>query len=240
MDPTGYAVGEHGERQMRRLETVAANLANATTPGYKRAIPSFSQVLRQAASGGSGGSTSTDAHGYSFVVDLSQGALRQTGRRLDLAIYGDAFFAVATPRGLRYTRKGRLYTNPYGEVTDASGNPFMGENGPLNIPADARDVTVSDRGEIVVDGERAGKLLLVEPSDSTRLVPEGGGLYRSRGPQPEPARNSIVVQGSIEQSNVESVQELVQLIELMRAHESGTRVLKKMGGLNSELIQTTA
>lgn len=240
MDPTGYAVGEQNQRQMRRLETVAANLANASTPGYKRAIPAFSAVLEEAASVGEQDGTTGDAEGFGFMVDRSQGPLRQTGRRLDLAIYGKGFFVVATPRGERYTRKGRLYADPYGEVTDASGNPFLGKDGPLNLPADAGDVVVSEGGQLTADGRSVGQLLLVEPDESARLIPEGDGLYRIEGARPGPAVGSSVVQGSIEDSNVKPMRELVQMIELMRSYESSSKVLKRIGRLNGELIQTTA
>ncbi|MFO8008931.1 MAG: flagellar hook basal-body protein [Candidatus Brocadiia bacterium] len=243
MDRALYVVGCRMHCLAEDLQTVAANVANASTPGYKRTVNCFHAVLRGVKSVGvrqSGTCAAEWTRLGSPQLDMAQGPVSRTGRSLDVAIQGDAFLVVSTPRGQRYTRKGRLYLNASGDLTDALGNPFAARGGGLNIPPGARNVSIQRDGRLLADGRPLGALMLVDIPEPDKLVAEGAGLYRYEGARPERSLTSQVIQGAIEESNVQPVKELVGLVELMRAFESGSRVMRRLDALNNKLIQTAS
>ncbi len=243
MDAGVYMVGSRMHGLLESLETVADNMANANTAGYKRSVTGFHAILGSVASAGRAQSGTMspiwpDLTGP--MLDLSQGPLRRTNRPLDLAVKGQAFFALDTPAGRRYTRKGRLHLSPSGELVDASGNRFVGEGGVLNVPQGPAQVTVQTNGQVVAGDEPIGRLMLVDIPRPDLLVSEGQSLYRNDGPPAETAVNAEVIQGAIEESNVHAVKEMVALIGIMRAYEASSRLVKRLDSLNSQLIKTAA
>ncbi len=239
MDSGFYVVGSRMHGLTEQLDIVAANLANANSAGFKRLVGAFTASLQGGAQPGGTELTPLWPEMGGARLDLSQGTVRRTGRPLDLALQGSGFFVVVTPDGLRYTRKGRLYVGPSGELTDGAGNPFMGRTGSLQLPERAGQVTVLPDGEILADGESVGRLSLVEIPHPAALARVGSGLYRCDGDAPREAVDTRVVQGAIEDSNVQTMQEVVAMINVMRAYEAGSRVVQKMDRLSSNLIQTT-
>ncbi len=238
-----YVAGSRMNALGSVLDTVAANLANADTPGYKRAVCGFESVLARFTPNG-GAPKGSAAPEYPRLVgarlDPAPGGVRRTGRPLDLAIEGGAYFAVETPRGRRYTRKGRLCVGSSGELCDSAGNRFLAESGGLTIPEGTGSVSVESNGQVVAGDQVLGKLMLSEIPRPDKLVPAGNALYRNEGPPARPATNSRVIQGAIENSNVKQVQEMVALVQVMRAYEATARVAKRLDALNSQLIKTAA
>ncbi len=242
MDSTVYLAGCRMNGLAGSLDLVAANLANADTPGYKRRVGRFQAALTAARGGGGGGGTCAP-HWPTLAgpeTDFSQGPVRRTGRPLDLAISGRGFFVLETPAGPRYTRKGRLYLNRDGELTDGAGNRFAAEGGSLSIPAGAGGITVDASGGLTAGGQELGRLRLVEFADASVLRPEGRGSFRNDGPPARPAADSRVVQGAIEESNVNPVQEMVALVTVMRAYEAAARIIKRSDNLNGQLVKSAA
>jgi flagellar basal-body rod protein FlgF len=219
------------------LNLIASNIANSQTPGYKRSVAAFGEVLREASQRGAGESESKWIALSKKHLDTSQGPIRRTGRPLDLAIRGEAFFVLETAQGRRYTRKGHLYLSRQGELTDAAGNLYLGEGGPLRVPAEPAQITVARNGQVLADGEPVGKLRLVKIAESSSLVSEGGSIFRCEGERPTAATESEVIQGAVEQSNVEPTGEMVSLIDVMRSYEACTRILKRMEELNKQLVR---
>jgi flagellar basal-body rod protein FlgF len=163
-----------------------------------------------------------------------------TGRPLDLALRGRGFFVVDTPAGRRYTRKGRICLNSEGELIDGNGNRFVADSGTLRIPEDAEGISISRSGEVVAGEERLGQLAVVDIPQPERLVAEGWSLYRNDGQRATPAVGAEVVQGAIEQSNVNVVNETVSLVQIMRAYETASRIVKRMDALNGQLVRSAA
>ena len=236
MESGVYVLGSQMNALTDRLQIVAANLANANSTGFKRVVATFAGEAAQTSSE-PGGLAPLWPELAGTSLDISPGALRQTGRPLDLAVRGDAFFVVETTTGPLYTRKGRLFQNAQGELTDAAGNRYMADSGSLRIPETAREITVQRNGEVLADGQSLGRLALVDTPRTDMLVPVGAGLYRSDAPV-RPAVGSEVVQGVVEESNVRPMEEMVALIDIMRAYDAGTKVLRKMDTLNDQLIKT--
>jgi len=239
MDSTLYVIGSRMDALAAQLQVVASNVANSNSTGFKRLVSTFA-ATGQGSAVEQGGMSPLWPQLAGVALDVSQGALRSTGRPLDLAIQGGAFFEVETPEGSRYTRKGRLYLSPDGELTDAGGNRFVGDGGPLRIPEGTRRITVKDNGEILADDQSIGRIALVDIPNHASLVPVGSGIYRNDGPQGRPAVDSRLVQGAVEESNVKPVSEMVALIQVTRAYEAAARALRRLDTLSDQLIKTAS
>ncbi len=237
MDSSLYVVGDRMDGLAIQLQVIASNVANANSAGFKRMVSTFVTEDQ------------TDPYVEDVMdpvwpelsgvaLDTSQGPITTTGRPLDLAIQGDAFLAVETPDGTCYTRKGRIHQSPNGELTDAAGNRFMAAGGSLNIPEGTTHLTVQRNGEVLADGQSAGRLALYDIPDKDALVPLGSGLYRNDGAAARTALTSTVVQGALEDSNVQPVSEMVNLINVTRAYEAAARILRQMGTLSDQLVKS--
>lgn len=232
--------------QTARLDTIANNLANVNTPGFKRDGQLFREYLtsyekepgtitvpRIPASIESfydlqGGDKSyVEANGS--YTDFSQGALKQTGNQLDLAIEGDGFFEVMTPQGVRLTRVGSFTLDGEGRLVTKQGYPVLREGTPGEDPA-AREirltnarVSIAPTGEIN-DGEQIiGKLSLVTVENKDALQKIGNSLYTLKDnfePQLMVAAGYSLHQGFIEASNVNPVREMTDMIMTTRVFES--------------------
>lgn len=210
-----------------RQDVIANNLANATTPGYKgdratvRAFPDL--LLSQIGAGSSRqvGALGLGARVDAVVTDPSQGAMRNTGNAYDLAIGGDGWFSVRTANGTRYTRDGAFTLDAQGRLVTANGDPVLGTNGqPVTVPARGGDATIDAQGNVLVAGRKAAtvQVTLLDPAT---LRKQGDDLYLGR-----PTRSGTpgqVHQGYLEQSNVSSVREMVDLITTMRSFESSQK-----------------
>lgn len=201
----------------RRQEVVSHNLANASTPGF-RGERVFAQVLEGLA---------PQAHAR---TDLRAGSLTPTGRPLDLALGSDGFLVVDTPAGERWVRGGSFSLDAEGRVVDGDGNPLLGENGVLVLPPG--DVEVTPEGEIRVAGERVDVLRLERTAEPLLLEREGAGRFRP----PEvvervPAHEARVRSMHLEESNVEPVAALVEMIGIQRNYATLQRSVQVMDGV---------
>jgi len=238
------------EAQQMQLDVISNNLANASTNGFKRANAVFEdlmyQNLRQAGSSSSeqsqlptglqvGLGVRTVATSRSF----SQGSLQQSGNKLDVAIQGNGFFQVTMPDGTTsYTRDGSFQVDSQGRLVTASGLPVA--NG-VTVPANATAVAISGDGTVTaqIPGTTTpasiGTIALANFINPAGLDPKGQNLYAETvaSGQPQtgiPGANGLgtLMQGYVETSNVNVVQELVTMIQTQRAYE-----------MNSKAIQTS-
>jgi len=243
MESSVYVMGNRMHCLVESMQAVSANLANASTPGYKRTTNCFEALLKDLNLAGKP-ERGTMAPRWPRLVgpslDMRSGPVRRTGRPLDMALKGDGFFVVNTPRGPRYTRKGRIHLDRTGQMVDARGNPFMSDGGTLAVPEGAAEIAVGSDGQVTTDGTVLGKLRVVTVPRPDRLVAQGWGLYRNDGPPARPALDPQVFQGAIEGSNVRPVQELIGMIGIMRAYEASSRIVKRLDSLNSQLIKSAA
>lgn len=212
---------------MKRLDVLSNNLANANTAGFKKDRMTFESMLQTAGAvpKPNGG---TDAPVYSetnFFTDYSAGAVKQTGNTFDLALDGDGFFVVNTPQGRAYTRQGSFRLNAAGTLVNADGYEVLG-GGPITITGGK--VEINSRGEISVDGSQVGTLDVVDFPKPYAFQKSGNALFTPADPQavPQPVRGEKVMQGFIEESNVNTVQEMVQLIETNRYFEFCSKAVK--------------
>jgi flagellar basal-body rod protein FlgF len=226
---------------MRAMDVVANNLANLSTPGYRRETVQFQKyVATLPASEADPGSTID----VTFVIDsgisqnLMPGRLETTGSTLDFAIEGAGYFAVQTPNGERYTRNGHFRFDEQGQVVTQDGYVLQGDGGPITLQPQDGDLRVGADGSLSTALQRLGKLRVVAFPDERALKKAGGGLYEApAGVTPAPATAPRVRQGMIEKSNVEPVMEITRMIEVMRAYQMSAELTKSQEDLLKQAIQ---
>jgi len=218
------------------LDTIAHNVANVSTSGFRGSHNVFSSVL--ASTGDSLLSVlNQDANDYGVlsgtVLDTSQGALTPTGNDLDVAIEGTGYFAVQTADKTVYTRAGNFRVSTKRQLTTAAGDLVLGDSGPITIVG--QPVSISSDGTITVNGAIAGRLKVVEFQPATQLQSAGGTYYTAPAGSAIAAANSQVRQGEIEGSNVNPITSVVELITAQREVETMRHVLSMY---NSEIDKT--
>ncbi len=232
------------EGLVQQYRTIARNMANVSTIGYKRRQGLFTQSLQSwEAAGGSPQGNANLSSGKITVrdaVDFSQGRMVNTARPLDLALDGKGFFVIETPQGELYTRNGAFRVNPEGQIVDFSGRTVAGKAGPIVIPSGASslEVKVSRYGQISAGGQRIGELKLTDCEDPTVLTPAGASIFRapSSARQIPPAK-IVVYQGFQEASNVNIVEELVDLITVARLYEANVKTIRVEDDRMKNLLQ---
>ena len=190
----------------------------------------------------------------SFVLDrglwhdMSQGPVAHTGNPLDVAIDGNAFLVVQTPRGERYTRNGALQINATGQLVTGEGDPVLGDSGPITFQPNDRQVSISRDGTISVregtsnaDSAR-GKLRLVTFDNLQNLSKDGGSTFKApNGVQPIPAPPEAgLIQGAVEKSNVRGVVEMARMIQITRTYTNISEILKQQADLGQTAIDKLA
>ena len=263
----GWYTGASGMRaQQWRLDAVANNLANVNTDAYKRDVASFKAfpelLLRRTEDDGvykhpfgSGdaapimGRIGTGVELNELFTNFTQGAPKETENDFDLMLYGQGFFAVATPYGERYTRNGSFILGKEGYLVTKEGFPVLGENGPINIKAnnfkidpegrvwinaayqDDPDLMVGREANLWEEPIILDTLKIVEFQFERYLEKQGSSLYHATD-KSGPAYIMIdelrpkVIQGFLEASNVDPVTEMVRMIEVNRAYEANQKVIQ--------------
>lgn len=224
----------------REMDITANNLANVNTPSYKAEKLVFREFLVD---------TQTRAPGLSYVQDLGQyrvmddGPIRQTGNPLDVAISGDGFFVVDTELGDRYTRHGRFQLDADGTLVTGTGEPIQGEAGPIVIPPGETDISIAADGVISGANGQLGQLRVVRFENTEELRRAANGMFTSRE-DPVDVGDPRLVQGSLEDSNVEAVVELTKMMRISRDHKRVKTFLdqedRRMRDMIDKLTRATA
>lgn len=236
MDSGYYAASTALISRMQALDTIANNLANTSTSGYRSEQNVFSSVL--ANKGGSADSPLNQAiNNYGIMsgttLDQSQGALQKTGNQLDLGIEGAGYFAVQTTGGVVYTRNGSFQVSSKGQLVTSHGDAVLGDKGPITILPGA--VTISADGTISSNGALSGKLKVVDFPAGTQLTSAGDTYYAAPANTAIAAKNTAVRQGMLESSNVNPIASMVELVTAQRSAEMMQRALSMF---NSEIDKT--
>jgi flagellar basal-body rod protein FlgF len=219
MDAAGYATLNRQSGLMREMGVVANNIANASTTGFRREGVVFSEYV---AALGQDPSLSM-AHASGRHVDLSQATLAQTGGSFDFAIQGEGFFLIETPQGERLTRAGSFTPNAEGELVTPDGHRLLDAGGaPVFVPPDAK-VALARDGTLSANGAPVAQIGLWRPVDPLALRHQSGTLFD--GGEVEPVETATVLQGMLEESNVQPVSEIARMIEVQRAYELGQKFL---------------
>lgn len=214
---------------MRRLDIISNNLANVNTPGFKKDKMSFESLLAGPVNPPAVPQNMTAdplLQKENVYIDYAAGSTSQSGNPLDLALNGDGFFAVTTPEGTAYTRQGNFRASADGSLVTVDGYPVQGAGG-ASINIKGSRIEIDANGKVVVDGVQAGALSVVDFEKPYAMTKIGGALFVPANPQAasQPAKAQIQ-QGYIEGSNVESISEMVEMIETNRYFEACSKVIK--------------
>lgn len=227
--------------EQKRLDIISNNLANVSTAGYKEesvANQAFDQLLTikirdvsEAYHQRPVGSMSLGVQIGEVYTDYKQGSVRETGNTYDLALEGGGFFALrvvdrAGNESIKYTRDGNFKITSEGLVVDAYGNHLQSEAGDLMVPTDAAEVRIMSDGSVYADGELVDIIRIVDFENYDYLNKFGDNMYVTIDGAVEKEPVGTIRQGFIEQSNVNSVREMVEMINITRAYEAGQKVIQ--------------
>lgn len=218
--------------RMQALDTIAANFANSSSAGFRGQQDIFGSVLAEAGRHGRMSALNQVTNAFSQLsgaqMDNTQGVITHTGNQLDFAIEGQGYFKIKTANGFAYTRNGHFQIDANGKLTTETGDPVMGEMGPLILPNGS--VTVSGNGTISCNGVITGKLAVVTFAPGTSLMNHGAGQYAGPAGAEVPAVGAGVQQGALEGSNVSPIEGMVDLVSAQRAAESMRHALSLIDG----------
>jgi flagellar basal-body rod protein FlgG len=198
--------------QEERMNLTSNNMANVNTAGYKKDVPIFEGFLVKQSK-----------------TYFGPGHFKLTDNDLDMALNGPGFFQIETPNGVRYSRNGAFSVNSDGQIVTPEGYPLVGAG---FVPEGTLKVVIEPEGRVQavnpdLESLVIGQIELVEIDDPNKLIKEGYDFYVPKSPDfvPEPATQTTVVQGHLEMSNVNPVNESVQLIEIYRIYEALQKIV---------------
>lgn len=218
---------------MREMQVVANNIANISTTGFRREGVVFSEYVKRM----EGGPSLSMALGNARHMDLRQAGLSQTGGTFDFAIQGEGFFLIETPQGQALTRAGSFMPNAEGELVNPDGHRLLDAGGaPIFVPPDVTGIALSPDGTLSGNGQPLAQIGLWQPSDPLKMTHAGGTIFTSEAV--EPAETTTLLQGFVEESNVNPISEIARMIEVQRAYEMGQGFLEKEDERMRGAIQT--
>lgn len=222
MENTGYITLTRQSGLAREMRVIANNIANAATTGYRSEGVIFSEYVQRVPEAASLSMGQGNVRNTSF----EQGGLTQTRGTFDFAIEGDGYFLVETPGGERLTRAGAFTPNAEGELVTYDGYRVLDAGGaPLFVPP-GTTIAVAGDGTLSADGTPLGQMGLVQPNDPKDMIREDGVMFRADSGY-EPAEGARVLQGFVEDSNVNAIHQLARMIEVQRAYEMGQKFLER-------------
>lgn len=215
----------------RLQETSANNIASSSNPGFRKRDVQFSMTGAGALPSGAAAGNATQAAQFpssQVSVNFKPGQFVGTGRDLDVAIRGEGFFEVQTADGNRaYTRSGSFYTNNERTLVDGQGNQVLGDGGaPIQLLPEGGSIAIATDGTISQGGRAIGKLSVQRFDNQQALTPLAGGLFAANGQSPQNVDQPTLMQGSLETSNVQPVEEMVNLVQVTRAYEAAKKVVQ--------------
>lgn len=236
-----------------RMNTIANNLANANTSGYKQEHLAFKDTMIQFAHDQIMEPIATVRSEKLFPepqhaartriaaskIDYTQGGMQFTGNPLDLSVAGNGFFRVAGPQGEMLTRDGAFCLNGAGQLSTKQGWPVLGEGGAIVVPPGTKNIHVAPDGRLFVDGAELATLQVQTVTDLDGLEKMGGNLYRLKEGTaaveiPAVPGGAIVNQGYLESANVDVVTEMVKMIETNRQFEAYTKLMQTSNTLDTD------
>lgn len=219
------------------MDVIANNVANVSTPGYRREEQTFRQYIEQLppTEGDTGTQTLSFVQDAGIVRDMSEGPMRSTGATYDLALHGKGFFVVQTPNGERYTRNGHFSLDTAGQIVDDAGDPLQGDGGAITINTDDGDIHIGTDGTLSGKNGQIAKLRVAGFANEAALAKEGASLF-STTQTPTTATNAEIRQGSLEESNVQPVVEISKMVEVMRAYQATATMAQSQEDLLRQAI----
>jgi flagellar basal-body rod protein FlgG len=212
-----------------RMEAISQNIANASTPGYRREVPvarPFGELMRASDAGNApktgGELAAPEVHG---VLDGTVGPMKLTGRPFDVALMGNGYLEVVTKDGLAYTRSGNLQLDPAGRLVNEAGLPVSGVNGEIIL--NGAVASIAANGEISQQGRVVAQIKVVEFDDPRAMVRLPNGLLQpaDKTASGKEVKAALRV-GYLEGSNVQPLREMLAMMETMRRFEASQKLFQ--------------
>jgi flagellar basal-body rod protein FlgF len=244
MDTTTYVALAAQVALQKELETVANNVANSNTAGFKADRSFFESFLEPLQGPGGGVSFVQDAATY---IDQASGPIEVTSNPLDIALDGQGYFAVATAVGTEYTRNGHLRVGPDGTLVDADGRTVLGaDSSPIQMPDGFEDLEIKNNGKIRVtlngQPQDVAQIGVFRATNANLVRKAGDGLLTAPQSEMQPITpddgGARIVQGSIEGSTVQPMKEIANMTELTRAYERLQTMLQNESDRERKMIDT--
>jgi len=238
-DNTLYTVYLGLQARQTAVDIIANNIANSSTTGFKSDVALFRSYLTAGAKGALGDvdrSVLAEMTGTNFT----EGIFQRTGRELDIALRGNggnSFFALQTAQGPRYTRNGNFTLNSARQLVAQDGALVIGANGPITLPVGK--ITIDEQGQIYVDNRQVDRLRIVSFKDPQKLGKDGASRFMSDQQNLDEQPKAItVMQGNLEQSNVNGMKEVGLMLRMLREFESLEKLLQSIAhDLNGRVVR---
>ena len=241
MNVSLYEAASAMEANARWQETIAENMAASSIPGHKKMEVSFRTVEAGFIEEADGTLQPVTQTVVSKATNFSQGNLKSTGVKTDMALAGPGFFTVQLPDGTQaYTRDGEFSMDPFGQLITKQGYPVMGNGGPIQMDLSRGEpMAVSPDGDISQGRDQIGQLQVVEFADPRLLSPIQNGYFLADRPgvNDQPAEETTVRQGFLETSNTNPATEMTQLVTALRAFEMNQRIIQVQDERIAQLIR---
>jgi flagellar basal-body rod protein FlgF len=239
MDNGIYTAYSGMQAQLDALDILANNLANVNTTGFKEEKAFFTILSKSLDDSGDSQSLNATVNQHvqtGSVMNAEAGVFMETPRDLDIAIEGDGFLAVKTPRGIRYTRNGNLHKNAQSMLATADGFPILGADGhAIKLGSGKNDIGLD--GTVLSDGVEVGRLKIVAFDDLHKLHQEGNSLFASSAnSSSERSSNAKIRSRTLEQSNVSAISSIVQMVDILRRFESIQKSVSLMNEASNKAI----
>jgi flagellar basal-body rod protein FlgF len=239
MDITTSLAASRLLAQQRAMDITANNIANANTPGFRTERVQFSDWIDRQPGTASvpGGRAIIYTQDRATYRESQPGTITHTANTYDLALSGDGYFTVNTQAGPRLTRDGRFGPMPDGTLADSAGNAVLDTNGkPIQIASADTQVTIAGDGSVSTESGQVGKIGVVQPVDAMKMRAEGSTKFISDGPT-APLASPGIVQGAIEESNVQPVMEVTRMMNDLRQFQFVSQLIQAEGDRQQSAIE---
>jgi flagellar basal-body rod protein FlgF len=220
-----------------RMDAISNNIANVNTTGFKRDNIFAKQLIdSMSIVDSSNGEHGSVADSLELYTNTSDGSYKATGHPLDAAIVGKGFFVVTTAEGQMLTRNGHFNPNNEGILSDSNGNPVEGDGGPISIP-DGSIASINEHGEVVANGGVIGKLKIVDVVNEAQLEKLGNNYFNGNTIETTPQENSNLVSGSLENSNVDIMLAMIDMMSVQKEFETEQKMIQVSSDTLDRLIR---
>lgn len=222
----------------KRLDIIANNLANALTPGFKEIRPVFHIASQAGENLGTSMLQNSLVNNIDTYINFAEAPFIETGNQFNFGIEGSGFFSINTKQGVMYTRNGQFKLNQEKKLVTMDGNPVLGKGGEITIDltTEDQDLSIESDGSIYVNENFVDIIKIVDFEDKRALRQVGQSLLENTGKSPEKIPENISIrQGYLESSNVNSVKEMVQMIQAVRSYETCAKVDQYFSDINGKL-----
>ncbi|RTK92907.1 MAG: flagellar hook basal-body protein [Rickettsiales bacterium] len=219
-----------------QLDVTANNVANINTTGFEQdAVITRDVKVKQ---------NSRNSNSFVWTETTyrngEQGAIKITNRPTDVAISGEGYFKVMTPRGTRYTLDGSMFINNQGVLVNSSGYPYLSTNNSIiEIPAEFQNFDITSSGAIFIDGEEIERIGVFGFTTKDPIIKEGGNLYSIKGAD-FALEEFTLISGAVRGSNVNSTKSMVEMIEVQRDYSLMVDFMSKINETETSAINKLA